>query len=194
MNGIGISGSDGVGKEKLAAIYAEEAGYDLLSFDSERIFEKTRKRFTLNGQLDEYGIILSRLESSYMNAKGRFITDLTPIDVVAMMYSLFAWHQGVTLENEKKVDVAWKYAAKICSQYLNVIMHIQPNSGTARQENLNAISTGLIHTRLVYEVNTSMFTLVRGLNQSKQLHTLKEFIHTGWSEETPYNILSSSHH
>lgn len=195
MNNIGISGVTGVGKFDLAAAYASETDYSLITFDSRKILRRTRAKFTTTGIIEEYLNVLSQLESSYMHASKRFVTDMTPIDVLADMYSTFSWFNEPSEAANKKIDEVWAYSCKIMSQYLSVVMYVQPLSSTARKEHLSAIGAGLIHTRLVSEVDTKMLTVNRKATElGPRMDALKSFVFDQYVQESPCESTSSLHH
>ena len=195
MKGVGISGVIGNGKQELAIAYAAETDHALLSFCEPHLFRRTRSRFTVKGVVGEYRNILAQLESSYMGASNRFVTDITPLDVMADMYSAFTWHSDTSKEVNNQVGEAWDDACRICSRYLSVLMHIQPLIGSARQEHINALGAGLIHTRLVNSVDTKMFTIRRNMIElDHRMMALKNFVFEQYVEETPYTNTSSLHH
>ena len=195
MMGVGISGVFGVSKEILAEQYAKETDHELVTFDSYSLFLPARTKVRLKSMIQEYNNILAQLESAYMQAPDRFVTDVTPLDVVAEMYSLFAWHTIPTEENDKDINEVWDYACRICSKHLMVLMHIQPFECGGRQEQVNALTVGLIHTRMVNEVETTMFTVRRGMTDiESRLVALKHFVHGKYIKETPFGISSSLKH
>ena len=109
MMGVGLSGVSGVGKSLLASTYAQETDHQLLMFNQEILFSKTRLKFKGKGIIEEYVNILSLLESGYMSAPSRFITNVTPIDIMAELYSTFAWYAMPKENVEEDIDNAWQY-------------------------------------------------------------------------------------
>lgn len=195
MRGVGISGVLGTGKRELADAFSCQTDFELLSFDNEDVLRRTRAKFTTAGVIDEYRNVLSQLESSYIHASNRFVTDMTPIDVMAELYSTFTWVNRPSDEANQQVNEAWDDACRICSKYLSVLMYIQPSGMGARQEHLNALGAGLIHTRLVNSIDTKMFTIRRNLlDLDKRLAALKNFVFEQYVEESPYANTSSLHH
>lgn len=195
MMGVGISGVPGTGKDLLASSYSNRTEHVLLSFSVEELFHPTRSKIEPKSVIKAYHDILSQLESVYLGAGMRFVTDMTPIDVMAEMYSTFTWYSAPTEEADKDIAAAWEYACYICSKYLGVIMHIQPDKCGARMEQLNALTSGLIHTRLVNEVDSSMFTVRRGLvDLETRLEALMNFVHAKYVTKTPCENTSSLKH
>ena len=135
---------------------------------------------------------LVQLEFAYLSASSRFVTDTTPIDVMAELYSTFTWFNEPSEEIDGQIDELWAYARNICSKYLIVIMHIKPLKAGARREHLTALGAGLIHTRLVNEAATKLFTVNRNMvDLGKRLAALKSFVFNSYEEESPYKTTSS---
>lgn len=194
MMGIGISGVTSAGKNLLASSYAQETDHQLVMFNEEALFAKTRMRFKATGVVEEFQNVLALLESSYMDAPDRFITNMTPIDVMAELYSVYSWHTLPTEEVDAMINTAWAECCRICTRYLFVMMHLQSFEGDARQEQLNALTAGLIHTRLVNEIKTSMFTVRRTMvDNESRLTALKHFVH-GSVEQSTFGTPSSLKH
>ncbi len=192
MMGVGLSGSASSGKEILALTYAKETDHKLVAFDRESLFLPTRTKLTIKGVAKEYINVLSHLESAYMEAPSRFITDMTPIDVMAELYSLFAWYSVPSEDDDKMINQAWDYCCGLCTKYLSVIMHVQPCICNGREEQLNALTAGLIHTRLVNQIKSTMFTIRRNMVENdKRLNALKHFVHGNYIENSTYGISSS---
>lgn len=192
MKGVGIAGVSGTGKRELARAYAAETGHVLVPIDSGDLLSGTRTKFTTAGVIKGYMGALVQLEFAYLSASSRFVTDTTPIDVMAELYSTFTWFNEPSEEIDGQIDELWAYARNICSKYLIVIMHIKPLKAGARREHLTALGAGLIHTRLVNEAATKLFTVNRNMvDLGKRLAALKSFVFNSYEEESPYKTTSS---
>jgi len=195
MRGIGISGVSGTGKRELAIAYAAETDHVLIPFCRAELLSSTRIKFTTAGVIAEYGIVLAQLELAYATAPKRFVTDLTPLDVMTELYSIYAWFNEPSEESSKKIKALWAESCRICSKYLSVIMYIQPLNSQAREEHINALGAGLIHTRLANEVETKMFTIRRNMvDLNKRITALKNFVFDRYEEESPYEVPASLRH
>lgn len=195
MMGVGICGVDGAGKGKLALAYAEDSGLDLLIWNREILLSQTRTKIKTKAIIMAYKDVLSMLESKYMEASERFITDMTPIDIMAEMYSLFSWYSMPKSEEDKIVNEVWEYSCFLCTRYLSVIMHIQPVHCSARQEQLNSLTVGLIYTRLINEAESDLFTVSSSMiDTDARLEALKHFVYGKCVAKTPYANVSSLKH
>ena len=195
MKGVGISGVSGTGKLELAKAFAIETGNVLLPFRSEDLLEGTRGRFTTAGVIEEYKAALDHLESVYRIAPKRFVTNITPVDVMAELYSTFAWFNEPSETASKRVEELWVDACRICSVHLSVIMHIKPLNAGARQTHLGALGAGLIHTRLVNETFTESFTINRNMvDLDARMAALKTFVFQQYEKASPYKTPSSLKH
>lgn len=195
MMGVGICGVSGTGKEELAMLYAADTGFDLLACDRDTLMFPSRIKITTKGVIESHMDILSLMESKYMEAGDRFVTDMTPVDIMAEMYSLFSWYSVPTEKEDVMISEVWDYACTICTKYLSVIMHIQPFECGARQEQLNSLTVGLIHTRLVNDITTDLFTVRRSMaDNESRLNALKHFVYGKFAVETPYGNFSSLKH
>ena len=194
MMGIGISGVTGTGKSLLASTYAEQTDYQLVMLKTEALFLKPRMRFKNTSVVEEFKNILALLESSYMDAPSRFITNVTPLDIMAELYSVYSWHTLPTEEVDEMIHAAWAECCRISTKYLGIIMHIQPFECGARQEQLNALTVGLIHTRLVIDIETNMFTVRRSMvDNGDRLTALKHFVHNNMQESSFVTTSSLKH-
>lgn len=195
MRGVGICGVTGTGKREIAEAYAAETDHVLVPFDSDRLLSNTRIKFTTAGVIQEYKVVLAQLELAYADAPKRFITNITPLDVMTELYSMFAWFNPPSEEASKEIREAWADACRICSKYLSVIMLTQPLNCDTREEHLNALCAGLIHTRLVNETATKFFTVPRTLvDLARRTEALKKFVFDRYEEESPYEVPASLRH
>lgn len=196
MKGIAISGVTGTGKSLLASTFAEQTDHQLVMLNSEVLFEQTRLRFKTISVIEQYKHILSVLESAYMDAPDRFVTNFTPVDVMAEMYSTFAWHSLPTKEVNDMVEQVYAYGCEILSRYFIIVMHLQPLAPDARKEQLNAIAAGLIHMRLIYDCPVlGMFSVRRTLIENKaRLSALKHFVHGTYCDNITSGISSNLKH
>ena len=193
--GVGICCVSGTGKEELAMSYAAETGFNLLACDRDTLMLPARIKLTTQNVIKAHMDILSLMESRYMEAGERFITDMTPVDIVAEMYSLFSWYSVPTEEEDVMIREVWDYACTICTKYLAIIMHIQPFKCGARQEQLNALTVGLIHTGFVNDIESCLFTVRRAMTDNEsRLNALKHFVYGKFTIETPYGNFSSLKH
>jgi len=186
---IGICGVVGVGKKTLATAYANQTGAFLMSFDSKAIMCAARTSDSLSETIREYDRILSCLDRAYSCSPVKhFVTDLTPVDVLASLYSDIQWYDSGRGYDDDLAKLSVKVST-ITDKYLAVVMQVQPQQGAnvIRQEQLNSIIAGLVHTRMVNEVKTHMFMIPRkAVKISDRLHVLKSFIHKYWEEKNPY--------
>ena len=196
MKGIGLSGVAGAGKRELGIVYAEESDFEKTMFSRENMLRGTRTKFTTTRTVKEYGNVLDSLEAIYSMAPTRFITDLTPVDIIAELYATFCWYKTPNKDVEKQVRYLLAEASRICSKYLSVVMHIQPAMGTnAIDEHLNALTAGLIHTRLVNEAASHFITIRRSMIEPKhRLLALRNHMWDLFEVESPYRTPSKAHH
>ena len=196
MNGIGISGAKGVGKEQLAEGYSRETGFRFLHFSNREMFTAAYTSCSVHDRVANFRNALAHLESSYRFIDSRFIADMTPVDVMANLYSSLSWMDNIDSECRENIEAAWKDAVIICSTHLTVIMHLQPNEGCPIQEQINATSAGLIHTRLANEVtSTNLFTVRRAMIElPDRIRTLKQFVHGKMEESCNHQFTSEKPH
>ena len=195
MRGVGISGVTGTGKLELAKAYTIETNYVLVPFANVELLNTPHTKFTTAGVLHEYKVILAQLELAYGIAPKNFVANMTPLDAMTELYSLLTWFNDPNEEESGEIKAMWADACRICSKYLSVIMYLQPLHGSARMEHISALGAGLIHTRLVNESETKMFTVNRNLVElDKRLTALKSFVFDRYEEESPYKLPASLRH
>lgn len=194
--GIGIAGTAGAGKTMLATAYSEESGFDLVSFDHELTFRMARTKIRAAKVIEEYGKILKLLELEYRQVDGRFITNLTPIDVMTEMYSSFAWHNVPSERHSLTVNFLWQDALRICRKYLTLLVYVQPPLGCAKQEHMNLLGAGLVHAMMVEDKKgPQVYSLRRNIvDNIVRTNTLKKFVFYKFVEDLPAESSSSSHH
>ena len=195
MRGIGISGVSGTGKLELATAYAIGTNHILVPFANVELLNKPHTKFTTAGVLNEYKVILAQLELAYGIAPKNFVSNMTPLDAMTELYSLLTWFNDPNEEESVEIKEMWADACRICSKYLTVIMYLQPFNCSARLEHISALGAGLIHTRLVNESETKMFTVNRNMVElDKRLIALKGFVMDRYEEESPYKLPASLRH
>jgi len=196
---IGLSGPNEESKKELAIKYSEENGAFLLNLSRDDLYLATERESSMAGQIRQFQIVLEVLDLVYSSVPTTmFVTTMTPIDVLANMYNAVQWCAEPSSECEQEMEIAWKSAVKIMNNHLSVLMHLQPSHDPApmsKAEQLNYLTVGMIHSRMVNLSTTKMFLLPRHVvDLNIRLGTLKQLIYGHWEKKSPYQISSTMIH
>lgn len=157
MSSIGLSGASGTGKTTLAKAFAEISGFEFLHVQTRESFAKLgldpKKDYDFATRIRAQWQILRDAEKVYAGCKGKFITDRTPLDMIAYMMA------DVRRENvsAELADLLARYIGD-CYQVLNRhfpnVLVVQPGipmkdepgrpSGVSYQEHIHMLVMGSV--------------------------------------------------
>lgn len=173
---IGIAGSHRTGKTTLARTLAEASGLYFLESDVSGTMRRLRvdpkRDYPFEDRLYFQYQVLYDLERQYQNAPTpNFITDRTPIDVYSY---LLADVQRTTLDSVQEDDLLrfWSETCRITSQYLELVIVIQPGielideegkapATTGYVEHINAVIIGLVMGKAYTDLESNIILMKR---------------------------------
>jgi len=154
---IGLTGAQRTGKSTLAKAYAERAGIKFLQTDVVGTFARlgfdAKKDYPFDLRLHIQGEILKDCEALYERAGVNWITDRTPICMLA--YTLAdVTRQSLTQELESELDAYAKACIDVCNRHFTTLIVLQPGikavdapgkapASPGFMEHMNALCLGL---------------------------------------------------
>ena len=187
---IGLCGAQRTGKSTLAKEFAEDSGVDYVPVNTSGVFEAMgfdpKADYDMATRMQIQWEILKAAQATYAKAPRFFITDRTPLDMLA--YTLADVQRGnVTGE---VIDQVVAYADKCFSmtnQYFTSIVVVQP--GIPLVEEAGKAPANLAHME---HINT----LILGLANDERCKTSKHYIARGTTDlqarvRAIYRVMSS---
>lgn len=171
MSGVGLSGSQRVGKTTLAVACGKSFEIPVIKTSVSKVFKSMKldpkKHLDFAKRLEVQWRILDALVAEYNQAgKGIFITDRTPIDFMAYLLSEVMM-SNVTGELERQFIQYRQACFDVANNYFSVIIVVQPGIKVVECE--GKASANYAHMELIN-------TLVSGLSVSGDLSIQHTYI------------------
>lgn len=183
---IGLTGSHRTGKSTLAKAYALAENVPFMQTGVSQVFADMgldpKVDYPLDVRIEIQRRILDSLDKQYATAKGYFITDRTPIDLMA--YTLAdVQRQNTTADQAKAIAKYLKDCASVTNAHFSTLVVIQPGipvveeegkapANLAYMEHITSLVMGLVVSE---PINATHFYIPRAMtNLGERLNCLRK--------------------
>lgn len=155
---IAFSGAHRTGKSTLAEYFSKKNGIEYVMTDISGIFKERglspRDKLPFDTRMDIQWEILKRLKQTYHAAKTPFVTDRSPIDLMAYLLSEIG-PDNVSEDADMQIAGYFDECARVVQRHLSAIILVQPGIEVVEDsskapatfgymEHINIICKGLI--------------------------------------------------
>lgn len=126
---FGLAGAHGVGKTTLAAAFSEVSGIPFVKGSTRATYERLgldpRVNYPLEARIDIQFEILRDYGKVYAEAGQRFVTDRTPLDMMAYMLA-DVQREGIERAQDLRIARYMAECYRVANRFFPVILIVQP--------------------------------------------------------------------
>ena len=167
---IGLCGSHRVGKTTLALEFASEVEIPFVQTQASSVFERMGLNpaadYPLDIRFEVQHEILSEAEQQYAEAGRVFVTDRTPIDMMAYTLADIR-NKSLTTKGEEVLQEYLKRCVAVTNRFFSILVVVQPGIELRPERGKAALSQGYIE---------HISRLVMGLVVSEEIHANHYYI------------------